>query len=277
MSKANLLVLLLCGLAACGSAYAAATTTMTDKETGIVYTKTTSTIKTTNSTQPLNFNNPQDPYENYNRHAYKLNDTLDKIAFKPIATFYQKFFPAPVTKGVSNFFSNLNLVPTIISDALQANPHAMLSDTWRLAINSTVGVGGLFDVASYMDLPPHSEDLGLTFAKWGWHSSAYVVLPILGPSTVRDAASLPIDYEIFSVYPYIQNVALRNSLLGLNFVNKRAELLKFDDVMQQAALDPYVFLRNAYLQRRDYLMEQNTGKTAGEGPDVSDNPVALSN
>ncbi len=218
---------------------------------------------------------PNDPYENYNRHAYQLNKTLDKIAFKPIAQLYQNILPPPVTKAIGNFFSNLNLVPTVANDILQGNAHETLSDTWRFFFNSTAGVGGLFDVASHMGLPPHSEDMGLTFAKWGYKESSYFVIPILGPSTVRDTIGIPIDYEVLSVYPYITNVALRNTLVGTNFVNRRAQLLKFDNVMAQAALDPYTFERNAYLQHRSYLINKNKSGEHVTADLANDDPVSL--
>jgi len=204
------------------------------------------------------YHDPADPYENYNRHAFKLNQKLDQVAFKPLATTYNTVLPWPAKKGISNFFNNLNMVPTIINDILQGNLHNTASDSWRLLINSTVGVLGLVDVASDINLPQHSEDLGLTLAKWGYTNSHYLVLPIFGPSTVRDGLALPVDYEVTSVYPYIYPISARYSLVSLNFISKRAQLLDFQDVIDQASLDPYAFQRNAYLQRRAYLIEQNS-------------------
>lgn len=199
-----------------------------------------------------------DPYENYNRHAFKLNQTLDKVFFKPIATVYKTILPWPVTKGISNFFSNLEQVPTIINDLLQADFYDATADTWRLLINTTVGVGGLVDVASHINLPAHSQDFGLTLAKWGYRSSAYFIVPVLGPRTVRDAISWPVNYGVFSVYPYINDMAWRNGLTAGSFINARAQLLDFDQTIRQASFDPYVFQRNAYLQRRNYLIRQNS-------------------
>ena len=207
---------------------------------------------------------PQDPYETYNRHAYQLNKTLDDIAFKPVASAYNTVMPWPAKLGISHFFSNLNMVPTVANDILQGNVHFIFSDSWRFIINSTIGLLGLVDVASAMGLPPHSEDLGLTLAKWGYQQSHYLILPILGPSTVRDAITFPIDYQAFSVYPYIEPLSLRYSLVSLNFVSKRAQLLDFDNVLQQIAFDPYVFQRNAYLQRRNYLIQQNEDSGASD-------------
>lgn len=198
-----------------------------------------------------------DPYENYNRHAFKLNQTLDTIFLKPVATVYKTVLPWPVTKGISNFFNNLGQVPAIINDLLQADFYTATADTWRLLINTTVGIGGFVDVASHINLPAHSQDFGLTLAKWGYRSSAYFVVPILGPSTVRDAISWPINYGVFSVYPYINDISWRNGLAAGGFINTRAQLLDFDQTIKQASFDPYVFQRNAYLQRRNYLIRQN--------------------
>lgn len=199
----------------------------------------------------------QDPYENYNRHAYMLNDTLDRVILKPIAKAYNYLLPKPVTTGINNFFNNLAEIPTVINDVLQGQLHHAVADTWRLAINSTVGVLGFFDVAVKTGLPPHYEDTGLTFAKWGYTSSNYLVLPILGPSTVRDALSF-VPNEAFSIYPYLDS-SISYPLTGLNLINKRAQLLNFENVIEQAALDPYAFQRNAYLQRRNFLINTNNG------------------
>ncbi len=213
-----------------------------------------------------------DPYENYNRHAFKLNQTLDKVFFKPIATVYKTILPWPVTKGISNFFSNLEQVPTIINDLLQADFYDATADTWRLVINTTIGVGGFVDVASRINLPAHSQDFGLTLAKWGYRSSAYFIVPILGPRTVRDAISWPINYGVFSVYPYINDMSWRNGLTAGSFINARAQLLDFDQTIKQASFDPYIFQRNAYLQRRNYLIRQNSNlpSLSNEGDDGDD-------
>ncbi|MDQ8039401.1 MAG: VacJ family lipoprotein [Rickettsiella sp.] len=211
-----------------------------------------------------------DPYENYNRHAFKLNQTLDKIFFKPIATVYKTILPWPITKGISNFFSNLEQVPTIINDLLQADFYGATGDTWRLLINSTIGIGGFIDVASRINLPPHAQDFGLTLAKWGYKSSAYFVVPILGPRTIRDAISWPINYGVFSVYPYINDMSWRNGLSAGSFINARAQLLDFDQTIRQVSFDPYVFQRNAYLQRRNYLIRQNSNLVSLSDDDDDD-------
>lgn len=197
----------------------------------------------------------QDPYENYNRHAYKLNTAIDKVIIRPVAKVYQTVVPSPVEKGVTNFFINLNNVPTVINDLLQARFRQALSDSERFVVNTTIGIGGLFDVATKMNMPRNYEDFGLTLASWGYTSSNFLVLPILGPNTVRDAIGTPVNYAT-APYAYFQPDYVLYSTEGLNIVSQRARLLKFDDVIAQS-YDPYVFERDAYLQRRNYLMSLN--------------------
>lgn len=201
--------------------------------------------------------NPEDPYEPFNRVVYSVNDKLDRFLLKPIAEVYNKIIPKPLSKGISNFFSNLDLFPTVANDILQGNFYQATSDIWRLAINSTIGILGLFDFATEMGLEPNKEDFGLTLARWGYTHSNYLVLPFFGPSTPRDAMGLPVDYYLFSVYPHIYPTRTRYELYGLGVVARRADILSFQNVMQQAAIDKYVFLRDAYLQRRAYLIQRN--------------------
>ncbi len=209
------------------------------------------------SEPPARAYNPQDPYEKFNRVMFRFNDLLDKIILKPVAKLYNKIVPKPIVKGISHIFSNIDTIPTIANDVLQFNLYQATSDTWRLAINSTIGIAGFFDVATEMGLESNYEDLGLTFARWGWKNSNYLVVPFLGPSTVRDGIAWPIDYQLFTIYPYIRDVRDRYILYGFSLVSKRAELLRFQSVMEQAAIDRYAFLRDAYTQRRAYLIDRN--------------------
>lgn len=197
----------------------------------------------------------RDPFETFNRHAYHLNKAIDTVILTPAATIYNGVVPWPARKGISNFFSNLNEVPTFVNNLLQANPKAAYATFWRFAINSTLGIGGLFDVATKLGLPQRREDFGLTLAKWGDKHSPYLVLPILGPLTVRDAFAKPFDY-LFSIYPHVP-VNPRNYMYATNIVNLRASLLEVQGVVDEAALDPYTFEKNAYLQHRDSLIKQN--------------------
>lgn len=203
------------------------------------------------STKPTS---AEDPYENFNRRIYLFNEIIDKNIVRPVAVVYDKIVPWPVTKGVTNFFANLNEIPTAINDLLQANYYQTTSDVWRFGINSTIGLLGLIDVASDMGLPKNDQDFGLTLAKWGYTSSTYVVLPLLGPSTIRDTLSIPVNY-VTNVYTYL-DMTTSLSLLGVRGINSRANLLNYDKLLNQA-FDPYVFMRNAYLQKRDNQIGDN--------------------
>lgn len=206
--------------------------------------------------------NPQDPLEGYNRGMYAFNQKIDNYLFKPIAQGYRFILPAPVRKGVTNAFINLNEIPTFINSVLQANLYNSFNAAWRFAINSTMGIGGLFDVAgSYMDIPHKTTDLGVTFGIWGYKNSSYFVLPILGPSTIRDAIGLAVNYQFFTVYPWIDPAYARYAVLSVNFVNERAQLLDLDEARKAASLDPYSFDRSAYMQYRQSLIsgEKDSG------------------
>jgi phospholipid-binding lipoprotein MlaA len=148
-------------------------------------------------------------------------------------------------------------VPTIANDLLQFNFYQMTSDLWRFGINSTIGIGGLFDVATRINLPYYSNDFGLTLASWGYRSSNYLVLPFFGPNTIRDSLSIPVDYYGFSIYPYISPTSVRYEVYGVGIVDRRANLLQYQPVFEEAAIDKYVFMRNAYLQRRNHQIKQN--------------------
>lgn len=199
----------------------------------------------------------KDPYEPFNRVMYNFNDFLDNAVLKPVATFYNKVMPKPLNKGIKNVYNNIDTIPTVINDALQGNAYQTASDSWRLIINSTAGVLGFFDVATDIGLDPNTEDFGLTLARWGYTDSNYLVLPFFGPSTPRDAIGLPVDYYAFSIYPYIKPPIRRYEIYGLGVVARRADLLSYQNVMEQAAIDKYAFLRDAYMQRRAYLIQRN--------------------
>lgn len=203
------------------------------------------------------YTNPQDPYEGFNRKMFAFNEEIDKIIFKPVATLYIKIIPKPLSKCLSNFFNNIDTVPTLINDVLQGNFYQATSDAWRLGINTTVGLIGFFDVASQIGLEPNKEDFGLTLAHWGYKNSNYLVLPFLGPGTVRDQLGWAINYQYMTIYPYIYPIHSRYQLYFGGIVVRRAEYLHYQNVFEQAALDPYTFIRDAYLQRRNYLIERN--------------------
>ncbi len=200
----------------------------------------------------------QDPYEKFNRVMYRFNDIFDTVLLKPLAKFYNAFVPKPLAKGFSNFFSNIDNVPTIINDVLQGNFYQAANDMWRLSINSTVGILGFFDVAAPIGLAPNAEDFGLTLARWGYRNSNYLVLPFLGPTTVRDGVfGWPINYYGMTIYPYIRPTWKRYALYGFGVVVKRADFLRYQDIFEQVTIDKYVFMRDAFLQHRNYLIERN--------------------
>lgn len=199
----------------------------------------------------------KDPLERLNRAIFSFNDLLDSHVVKPIATFYNAVVPKPLNAGIHNFFTNLSEVNNVINDILQLNAHQMANDFWRLGINTTFGLGGFIDMATRMHLPYKQNDFGLTLSKWGYKNSTYIVLPFLGPSTFRDGIiGLTVDYFAFSVYPYIEPDSRRYQVLGLLYIDHRANLLQFEPVLEEAAIDKYVFMRNAYMQHRQFQINQ---------------------
>ena len=203
-----------------------------------------------------------DPYESFNRKVYKFNTAVDTHLLKPAAKVYAAVIPPQIRAGVNNVYNNVNMLPTVANDLLQADLNNAIKDTWRFIMNSTIGIAGIFDPASTVKLPPHSNDLGLTFAKWGDKKSPYLVIPLLGPSTFRDGMGMIFDYAIFTPYPYIQSDALLYGILGFRYVDLRSQMLDTDRLMADA-IDKYTFMRDAYLQHRQYLIsgeQQNTGE-----------------
>ena len=193
---------------------------------------------------------PRDPLEGFNRGMYSFNQMMDRMLFTPAGEFYNIVTPAPVNRGVTNFFNNLKDIRSAINNLLQLKVGRAFSDVGRVAVNSTIGVLGLVDVASNMDLPRYGEDFGQTLGVWGLGSGPYIVLPFFGPSTVRDGVGVVVDFFADPIY-YIDDSTVRWSLWGLEIVDTRADLLNASRVIDQAALDPYAFIRDAYLQRRE--------------------------
>ncbi len=194
--------------------------------------------------------NPRDPLEPWNRNVYEFNQVVDKVALKPVARGYKKVVPPPVRGGVSNFFGNFRDVTSAVNNLLQLKLANALSDVGRVAINSTVGLFGVFDIATPLGLQKHDEDFGQTLGYWGMGSGPYLVLPFLGPSTVRDSAGLIGDYFTDPEFYIFEGDALGWAVFGIRIVNLRANLLEAERLLDQAAIDRYAFLRDAYLQRR---------------------------
>lgn len=199
------------------------------------------------------YNNPQDPYEGYNRAMYKFNDTLDKAVIKPVAQGYDFIVPEPISWGISNFFSNLNEITVIINDLLQGKFQQAAHDAGRFGLNSTVGVFGIFDVAGHAGYKKNNEDFGQTLGVWGVEPGAYVVLPLFGSRTVRDSFGLVGDMFTDPVM-YVEGDDARLALAGTRLIDTRAKYLGTSKVLDAASDDQYEYLRNAYLQRRQYLV-----------------------
>jgi len=201
----------------------------------------------------------KDPYEKFNRQVFSFNDAIDRHALKPAATTYKAVMPEVAQTGVNNFFSNLADVWTGANNLLQGKAVNGLSDFGRVLVNSTVGVAGLFEVASKAGLPKHDEDFGQTLGYWGVPSGPYLMLPLLGPSTLRDAGALPIDMK---ADPWAIGASGNLKLAGsmLRVVDHRAGLLDASELVDAAALDRYQFLRDDFLQRR--LSKVSDGATS---------------
>lgn len=214
----------------------------------------------------------KDPLEGLNRGIYKFNDTVDKAALRPVAGAYKAVVPSPVRTGVSNFFSNLGDVVTVVNDLLQFKFSQAMDDAGRVAINTTFGIGGVFDWASKDGIQKHNEDFGQTLATWGWGDSAYLVLPLLGPSTVRDTGGLVVDTAFFDPIYYADPQA-RNIMLGTKFIDKRSQYLPGSDLLDEAALDPYVFMRDAYLQRRNNQVHDGNVDNSQDDSSEADEPA----
>ncbi|MGC1172764.1 MlaA family lipoprotein [Polaromonas sp.] len=200
--------------------------------------------------------NPRDPFEPFNRSVTRFNDGLDEAIVKPVAQAYQGVVPSPVRTGVNNFFGNLSDVWSFVNNVLQAKPQAAADSFMRVSVNTLIGLGGVLDWATPMGIERHREDFGKTLGRWGVATGPYLVLPVLGPSTVRDTAALVVDTK-GDLVMQVDHVPTRNSLYVLRAVDLRASLLRAGEVLDGAALDKYSFTRDAYLQRRGAAVEPN--------------------
>lgn len=197
--------------------------------------------------------NPKDPLEPLNRGVQTVNEQVDKYALKPVATVYADYVPSPVRTAVGNFFSNMSDVYSAANNLLQGKPSRAAEDTMRVAINSVLGIGGLIDIATPAGLPKYKEDFGQTLGVWGVPSGPYLVLPLFGPSTVRDTGGMLVD-RLMDPSAYIYPVWARNTAAGVRIVDGRSQLMGASNLIEAAALDRYAFLRDSYMQRRQYLI-----------------------
>ncbi len=203
--------------------------------------------------------NPRDPFEPFNRNVARFNEGVDEAIVKPVAQAYQDVLPSPVRTGVNNFFGNLSDVWSMVNNLLQGRPQAAGDSLMRFSVNTTMGLGGVLDWATEMGIERHRQDFGKTLGRWGVDTGPYLVLPLLGPSTVRDTAALLVDTQ-GDLVTHVHDVSARNSLYLLRAVDLRASLLRAGEVLDQAALDKYAFTRDAYLQRRGVVFNGNGEK-----------------
>ena len=209
--------------------------------------------------------NPKDPLEPMNRSVSKFNDALDDNLLRPVATGYREYTPQPVQTGVGNFFRNLSDVFSTVNNGLQLKGRETAESLMRVVVNTVFGIYGIFDVATEIGLQRHQEDFGQTLGYWGVPDGPYVVLPVFGPSTLRDTSVLPLELSTDYVAKHDQ-VDVRNTAIVARTVDKRASLLQTSDLLSGAAIDKYSFTRDAYLQyRRNQVFD-------GNPPDEEDLP-----
>ena len=206
---------------------------------------------------------PVDPYEPFNRGVYQFNEGIDKAILRPVARAYKAVLPEFVRASVSNVFSNVGDIRNVLNNTLQGKFTAAYSDFGRVAINSTLGVLGLFDIASEAGIEKHDEDFGQTLAWWGIKDGPFLMLPLVGPSTGRDLAGRIVDYATDPA-AYIDPSRASNQVFGTRVVNQNAELLDANALLHDAALDPYLFLRDGYLQRRRNLIADGVSSPTAE-------------
>ena len=199
----------------------------------------------------------QDPLEGFNRAVYKFNDVADNAIMKPVSKGYKTIAPTFVVKGINNFFNNIRDVVTVINELLQGKIEYAANDTGRVLVNSTIGILGFIDVHSINGGERRKEDFGQTLGHWGVSQGAYLVLPFIGPSTTRDAVGFITDTLAFDPISYINNVRGRNQVRIVQFIDARTELLNASSILDDASLDPYAFQRDAYLQYREALVNDN--------------------
>jgi phospholipid-binding lipoprotein MlaA len=205
---------------------------------------------------------PQDPLEPWNRGVYKFNDVIDTNVLKPVATTYTNVTPEPVRRGVGNFFNNIRDVWSSANAALQLRPQEAVENLFRVGVNTFLGLGGVLDVATELGIPRTRLDFGQTLGRWGVPSGPYLVLPLLGPSSVRDATGTGVQFRV-NEYTAFDDSSLQTSLTVLEVVDTRAGLLRAGAMLNEAAIDKYSFMRDFYLQRRqnqiDDLIDQGIG------------------
>jgi phospholipid-binding lipoprotein MlaA len=195
-----------------------------------------------------------DPLEPMNRALYQFHDAVDSAVIKPVAQAYVDGVPQLIRQGVTNFFNNIDDFVSAINDLLQGKPDKLGNDLARVILNTGFGVGGIFDLASMVGIERGLEDFGQTFGVWGFPQGPYLFVPFFGPTTVRDGTGVLVRIAVGGPVGYLPDVPVRNSIYGLGYVDLRAQALETASLVETASLDRYLFIRNAYLQRRRYLL-----------------------
>jgi phospholipid-binding lipoprotein MlaA len=229
---------------------------------------------------------PADPWEVYNRHMFDFNDRVDRAVLKPVAQAYEAVLPRDVRVCINNAFLNLLEPVNAINNLLQAKPSEAMSDVCRFVVNSTIGLAGCFDVAARAGAPRSNEDFGQTLGRWGMQPGPFFVLPVLGPSSVRDTFGRVFDFLGTDPLWYLQDIPVRNTLVGVRLVDTRASLLPAEKVLDAAALDRYQFVRDAFLQLRRNLVydgnpprledpyDEDEAEDKGDGQEAAPKPAA---
>jgi phospholipid-binding lipoprotein MlaA len=209
--------------------------------------------------------NPRDPLEPYNRTMSSFNDGVDRAVLKPVATAYVAVTPTIVRTGITNFFGNLQDGWTFVNSVLQLRPQKAVDSITRFSMNTFFGLGGLLDVAGEAGVPKHNEDLGKTLGRWGVPSGPYLVLPIFGPSTVRDALTITAE-TAYDPVSQISPISSRNTVTVVRLVNSRSKFLRLGNLLDDAALDKYSFTRDAFLAKRNADVARSADKEVDDSP-----------
>ena len=218
---------------------------------------------------PPEYRDPNDPWQPYNRAMFKFNTDFDNAFVKPTAQAYQKITPEPVNRSVSNFFGNVADLTSAVNNLLQFKLSRAGSDVGRVLVNTTVGVLGLFDVATNIGIPSYKEDFGQTLGYWGFANGPYFIMPVIGPSTVRDTFGFAGDVVLDPFFS-VNKEEIYWGFVGLRVVDKRAGLLTASDIFEEAAIDPYSFVRDAYLQQRANAVRDGDPRDHATDGDVWD-------
>ena len=211
-----------------------------------------------------------DPWEAWNRKVFAFNEALDEAILKPVATAYVEALPPIVRRGICNFYANLADAWSAVNNLLQGKPVEAGQVAFRFGVNTVFGFGGVLDLASEMGIDRHYQDFGQTLGVWGMGPGAYLVWPLLGPSTERDSLALPLNYAASPMYLFNLNLAGQVGVWSLNLVNTRGELLGASRMLDDIALDKYIFVRDAYLQRRrGSIANDDEASPPPEDPDAN--------